>query len=67
MEITKELVKFCSALKYDDLPSNVVDKAKYYALDFLGVIARGSQEESSKAMYRREVRKKNLQKQCTGS
>jgi 2-methylcitrate dehydratase PrpD len=52
MEITKKLVKFCSALKYDDLPSNVVDRVKYYALDFLGVIARGSQEESSKAMYR---------------
>jgi len=52
METTKELVKFCSLLKYDDLPSNVVDGVKYYALDFLGVIARGSQEESSKAMYR---------------
>lgn len=52
MEITKELVKFCSALKFDDLPLDVVDRAKYYALDFLGVIIRGSQEESSKAMYR---------------
>ena len=51
MEITKKLVKFCSALKYGDLPFDVVDRAKYYALDFLGVIARGSQEESSKAMY----------------
>ncbi|GAH15606.1 unnamed protein product, partial [marine sediment metagenome] len=52
MEITKKLVKFCSALKYGDLPFDVVDRVKYYALDFLGVIARGSQEESSKTMYR---------------
>ena len=51
MEITKKLVKFCSTLKYDDLPLDAIDRAKYYALDFLGVIARGSQEESSKAMY----------------
>jgi len=52
MEITKELVKFCSALKYNELPPDVVDRVKYYGLDFLGVIARGSQEESSKVMYR---------------
>ncbi len=52
MEITKKLVKFCTALKYNDLPLEAVDMVKYYALDFLGVIARGSQEESSKAMYR---------------
>ena len=51
MEITKKLVKFCSTLKYDDLPLDAIDRAKYYALDFLGVTARGSQEESSKAMY----------------
>jgi 2-methylcitrate dehydratase PrpD len=51
MEITKKLVKFCSKLKYDNLPFDVVDRVKYYALDFLGVIARGSQEESSEAMY----------------
>ena len=52
MEITKKLVKFCSDIKYSDLSPEVVDKAKYYALDFLGVLARGTQEESSKAMYR---------------
>ena len=52
MEITRKLVKFCTALKYNDLPPEAVDMVKYYALDFLGVIARGSQEESSKAMYR---------------
>ena len=51
MEITKKLVKFCSTLKYDNLPFDAIDRAKYYMLDFLGVITRGSQEESSKVMY----------------
>jgi 2-methylcitrate dehydratase PrpD len=51
MEITKELAKFCSDLKFEEIPSEVVDRAKYFALDFLGVTARGSLVDSTKAMY----------------
>jgi 2-methylcitrate dehydratase PrpD len=51
MEVTTELAGFCSKLKFEELPSNIIDLAKYYALDFLGVNLRGSQEESSKVMY----------------
>ena len=52
MEITKELAKFCSELRFDKLSSGVIDRAKYFALDFVGVAARGSMEDSTKAMYR---------------
>ena len=52
MDITKRLAKFCAELKYDALPSAVVDRAKYFAFDFVGVAARGSLEDSTKAMYR---------------
>ena len=51
MEITKRLAKFCAELRFDRLPAEVVDRAKYFALDFVGVAARGSLENSTKAMY----------------
>lgn len=51
MEITKKLAKFCAELKFDEFPPEVVDRAKYFALDFVGVAARGSREDSTKAMY----------------
>jgi 2-methylcitrate dehydratase PrpD len=49
--ITGELAKFCAELRIDELPPEVVDRAKYFALDFVGVAARGSLENSTKAMY----------------
>lgn len=52
MEITKRLAKFCAELKINQLPSEVVDRAKYFALDFVGVSARGSIEDSTKSMYK---------------
>ena len=52
MDITKRLAEFCAELKFDALPSAVVDRAKYFAFDFVGVAARGSLEDSTKAMYR---------------
>ena len=52
MEITKELARFCADLRFDKLSSEVIDRAKYFALDFVGVAARGSLEDSTKAMYR---------------
>jgi len=52
MEITKELATFCTELRFGELPPEVVDRAKYCTLDFVGVTARGSLEDSTKAMYR---------------
>jgi len=50
-EITKELAKFCAGLKFEKLSSEVIDRAKYFALDFVGVAARGALENSTKSMY----------------
>jgi len=52
MGITQELAKYCSALKYHQLPEEVIDRVKYFFLDFIGVACRGSQEDSSQSMYR---------------
>ncbi|MFC2067444.1 MmgE/PrpD family protein [Chloroflexota bacterium] len=51
MGATRELVDFCSNLSYDDLPSGVIDKVKYLALNFLGVAAGGSLVDSSGIIY----------------
>lgn len=51
LTITEELVDFCAELKYRDLPREVIDKAKYHALDFVGVAAGGSRVDSSGAIY----------------
>jgi len=51
MEITKKLAQFCAGLRFDELPPEVVDRAKYFALDFVGVAARGSVEASTRVMY----------------
>lgn len=52
MGITQDLARFCSELKYPQLPGEVVDRVKYLFLDFIGVTCRGSKENSSKSMYR---------------
>jgi 2-methylcitrate dehydratase PrpD len=52
MGITQELAKYCSGLKFNQLPDEVIDRAKYFFLDFIGVACRGSQEDSSQSMYR---------------
>jgi 2-methylcitrate dehydratase PrpD len=51
MGATRELVAYCHRIRYEDLSPKVVDMAKYLALDFLGVAARGSLVDSTKAMY----------------
>ena len=51
MGITKELARKCYDLKFDDLPDDVIDRAKYVLLDYLGVAARGSMSESSKPVH----------------
>jgi 2-methylcitrate dehydratase PrpD len=58
MGITQELVHYCRKLTYRGLPEEVIDKVKYFLLDFIAVACRGSQEDSSKSIYRslREMR-----------
>jgi 2-methylcitrate dehydratase PrpD len=52
MAITQELANYCHGLKFQQLPEEVVDRVKYFFLDFVGVCIRGSQEDSSKSIYR---------------
>jgi 2-methylcitrate dehydratase PrpD len=52
MGITQDLAKYCHGLKFRQLPEEVVDRVKYFFLDFIGVACRGSQEDSSQSMYR---------------
>jgi 2-methylcitrate dehydratase PrpD len=51
-QITRELVHFCHASGREDLGSEVIERAKYLLLDYLGVAIRGSQTESSQPVYR---------------
>ncbi|MDI7260501.1 MAG: MmgE/PrpD family protein [Thermodesulfobacteriota bacterium] len=52
MGITQELARYCHGLKFQHLPEEVVDRVKYFFLDFIGVACRGSQEASSQSIYR---------------
>jgi len=48
--LTANLVAACNDLNYSNLPVDVIDRAKYFTLDSLGVAVRGMTEESSKVM-----------------
>ena len=50
--LTKTLAKFYAALDYESLPPQVVDRAKYFCLDYLSVALRGSRTPSSLTMQR---------------
>ncbi len=50
--LTRQLAAFCHGLDYEQLPSEVIDRAKYFFLDYLGVAVRGSLSESSQPVYR---------------
>jgi 2-methylcitrate dehydratase PrpD len=52
MGITQELATYCLGLKFRQLSEEVIDRVKYLFLDFIGVACRGSQEDSSKSVYR---------------
>jgi 2-methylcitrate dehydratase PrpD len=52
MGITRELAKYCGKLTFQQLPEEVIDKAKYRFLDFITVAYRGSREDSSQTMFR---------------
>lgn len=50
--ITRTLVHFSHSLNHKDLSGKVIERAKYFLLDYLGVALAGSQTESSLAVYR---------------
>jgi 2-methylcitrate dehydratase PrpD len=50
--LTRQLAAFCHNLRYEALPSAVIDRAKYFFLDYLGVAVRGSLADSSQPLYR---------------
>ncbi len=49
---TCELVHFLHQLQPETLPAEVMDRARYFFLDYLSVAVRGSQEESAKCVQR---------------
>lgn len=51
MDATKELVTFCFEARFEDLPRDVVDKAKRCVLDALGCGIGGSQTEFAPMAY----------------
>ena len=51
-EITKELIHYLWMLEPSHLAPEVVDRAKYLLLDYLGVAIRGSQTDSAQAVAR---------------
>jgi len=50
--ITQVLATYCHGLKFQQLPEEVIDRVKYFFLDFIGVACRGSQEDSLKSIFR---------------
>ncbi len=51
-EYTRELVGFLHPLQASDLSAEVLDRARYFLLDYLACAIRGSREESSAAVQR---------------
>ena len=49
MKETSELVQRCQAIEFQNLPPEVVDRAKYLLLDYLGVAGRGALSDSAVA------------------
>jgi 2-methylcitrate dehydratase PrpD len=47
MDETRTIAEKSHAMRFADLPEEVIDRTKYLMLDFLGVAARGSRAESS--------------------
>jgi len=49
---TRDLVGFLHSLQASALPAEVLDRARYFLLDYLGCAIRGSRQESSAAVQR---------------
>ena len=48
--VTQQLAEFVVSTSLSHMPDEVVDRAKYFVLDYLGVALRGSLVDSSAAM-----------------
>src|SRR5580698_2209566 len=55
-EYTRELVELLHGVSPDNLPANVLDRARYFLLDYLSVAVRGSLEESARCVQRMVAR-----------
>jgi 2-methylcitrate dehydratase PrpD len=51
-EYTRQLVEFLHGLRPEALPDEVLDRARYFLLDYLAVTVRGAQEESARCVQR---------------
>src|SRR5579872_3476670 len=51
-QYTCELIGFLHGLREQDLPPEVLERARYFLLDYLAVALRGSREESARAVQR---------------
>jgi 2-methylcitrate dehydratase PrpD len=51
-EYTRQLVEFLHGLEPGNLPAAVLDRARYFLLDYLSVAVRGSREASARAVQR---------------
>src|SRR5215471_8318546 len=49
---TRELVDFVHGLRPGSLPDEVLDRARYFLLDYLAVTIRGSREQSAQCVQR---------------
>jgi 2-methylcitrate dehydratase PrpD len=52
MKLTREIVRRCQQITYDNLDEAVRDRVKYLLLDYLGVAIRGTLSDSSQPMQR---------------
>ena len=52
MEVTKELARRIGAIRYEDLPRQVVENAKIAILDTIGVTLAGSREDCATLLMR---------------
>ena len=50
--LTRQLASFCHGLRYETLSPEVIERTKYFFLDYLGVAVRGSLSDSSQPLYR---------------
>src|SRR5438309_1558154 len=51
-EYTRHLVHFLHQIRPETLPAEVLDRARYFFLDYLAVAIRGSREESAQCVQR---------------
>ena len=51
-EYTRELVQFLHGIEAEKLPAEVLDRARYFLVDYLAVAIRGSREGSARCVQR---------------